>query len=237
MARKQVDRTEETKEAALLIKGKRQGFLTIGDYVSGHNLTTLVFHVKCDCGNEKDMKWTDLIYKRVRSCGCGANSENWRALQEAYAKDHIDAPLRRKVRQVATGYTPSLTDAERAEQALERRRESKRAYRARKRLEAAAEKAEKKAEKKKKTVKTVRPDLAHIPEVNTFIRDDGLELTCARLYRLWENIPKSDCCSAWTNADEFIRWGILSGYSKGKVLVRKNPKRPWHPLNCEWRQA
>ena len=64
---------------------------------------------------------------------------------------------------------------------------------------------------------------------------DGIELTLARLHQLWELLDKADCCPAWReNSKSFCLWGIRNGYARGKVLVKREDEKPWHPLNCKW---
>ena len=64
---------------------------------------------------------------------------------------------------------------------------------------------------------------------------DGIELTLSRLHQFWELLDKADCCPAWReNSKAFCLWGIRNGYARGKVLVKREDAKPWHPLNCKW---
>lgn len=58
------------------------------------------------------------------------------------------------------------------------------------------------------------------------------------LQQTWEQIKDSPrLCEAWKDFEKFATWSRISGFEKGRTLVRKNPRGKWHPLNCEWRKT
>ena len=41
-----------------------------GTYISPSGVKRTIWHCKCDCGNELDVTYSDLVYNNTKSCGC-----------------------------------------------------------------------------------------------------------------------------------------------------------------------
>lgn len=195
-----------------MLIGKRFGHLVVREAFVGKSLSDSRFVCECArCGRRKETTWKNLSVNRATSCGCLSGL-------------------------IVTDSATTDEDRERAE--------AKRAARTKKAARAAAKPAE-----PKPPVDTVRCAVVEGPEFS-FVQDRiGREdvprsmrvnngPTIYRLWAVWSRINRPKVvCPAWESFDKFKDWSLLSGFSAGAKLVRRDLSKPFHPSNCYWEKV
>ena len=205
-----------------LFSGKKYGRVTVGNFLredgkvtKSHRARWIVTATCGYCGHVFEDFFDNIRYKANPSCGCQNRISNWNRSRELDRMEGTARAKRREEREAKAKAKPTMK-------------------RVNKKVEKPA--AVKKAEAKAAALAKQAQRASIYVKVDRGVRiGDGIELTLARLHQLWELLDKADCCPAWReNSKSFCLWGIRNGYARGKVLVKREDAKPWHPLNCKW---
>lgn len=218
-----------------LFSGKKYGHVTVGNFLreddkvtKSHRARWIVTATCGYCGHVFEDFFDNIRYKANPSCGCQNRISNWNRSREL---DRMEGTARAKRREEREAKAKAKAEA----------KAQKKQAKAKPTMKRVNKKVEKPAAVKKADAKTAA--LAkQAQRASIYVKvdrgvciGDGIELTLARLHQLWELLDKADCCPAWReNSKSFCLWGIRNGYARGKVLVKREDAKPWHPLNCKW---
>lgn len=235
-----------------------------GKVTKSHRARWIVTATCGYCGHVFEDFFDNIRYKANPSCGCQNRISNWNRSRELDRMEGTARAKRREEREAKARAKAEAKEAKelaKAEKACANA--AKAAAKEREwaiRSEAEAKVRAEEAEAKKKARAEARAAKASTKRINKkaeaksaalakqaqrasiYVKvdrgvciGDGIELTLARLHQLWELLDKTDCCPAWCeDSKAFCLWGIRNGYARGKVLVKCEDEKPWHPLNCKW---
>lgn len=223
-----------------LFSGKKYGRVTVGNFLredgkvtKSHRARWIVTATCGYCGHVFEDFFDNIRYKANSSCGCQNRISNWNRSRELDRMEGTARAKRREEREAkAKAKAEAKAQKKQAKATPKVKPTMKRTVAKKSEKSAAVKKAEAKAAT---LAKQAQRAALYVKVDRGVCIGDGIELTLARLHQLWELLDKADCCPAWReDSKAFCLWGIRNGYARGKVLVKLEDEKPWHPLNCKW---
>lgn len=206
---------------AIDVSGQRFGALIAMYPTKKRYQSSIVWHFKCDCGNEKDLPINSVKAGRVKSCGCRINQK---------------APKKRDQRTNIGDRYGNLTVIELLGQS-----DKDRHYQSRVRCDCGREYVT-------RDTFLITKKITKCPRCSQLdAQKHGLSDT--PLFYMWQGMrdrcfnSKSKVfsryggrgitvCQDWLDSNNFIEWAIKNGYKEGLWLGRKDVDGNYEPSNC-----